>query len=76
MRSIGSRAWTAAGAFAWIRTSGVFDGVVDFDAAVRDPAKPGRLRPEYEDGDHLHLSAAGHRAMGEAVDLGLLDGGR
>ena len=56
---------------AWIRTSGIFDGVVDFDAAVRDPARPGRLRPEYDDGDHLHLSAAGHRALGEAVDLAL-----
>jgi lysophospholipase L1-like esterase len=56
---------------AWIRTSGAFDGIVDFDAAVRDPDRPGRLRPEYDDGDHLHLSAAGHRAMGEAVDLAL-----
>jgi len=56
---------------AWIRGSGELDGVVDFDAAVRDPARPGRLRPEYDDGDHLHLNAAGHRAMGEAVDLGL-----
>jgi lysophospholipase L1-like esterase len=56
---------------AWIRTSGELDGVVDFDAAVRDPARPGRLRPEYDDGDHLHLSSAGHRAVGEAVDLGL-----
>jgi lysophospholipase L1-like esterase len=55
----------------WIRESGELDGVVDFDAALRDPARPGRLRPEYDDGDHLHLNAAGHRAMGEAVDLGL-----
>jgi lysophospholipase L1-like esterase len=56
---------------AWLRESGELDGVVDFDAALRDPARPGRLRPEYDDGDHLHLNAAGHRAMGEAVDLGL-----
>jgi lysophospholipase L1-like esterase len=56
---------------AWIRTSGELDGVVDFDAAVRDPARPSRLRPEYDDGDHLHLNAAGHRALGEAVDLAL-----
>ena len=56
---------------AWIRGSGELDGVVDFDAALRDPGRPGRLRREYDDGDHLHLNAAGHRAMGEAVDLGL-----
>jgi lysophospholipase L1-like esterase len=62
---------------AWIRSSGELDGVVDFDAALRDPGRPGRLRPEYDDGDHLHLNAAGHRAMGEAVDLGLFrDAGR
>lgn len=59
---------------AWIRTSDELDGVVDFDAAVRDPARAGRLRPEYDDGDHLHLNAAGHRALGEAVDLGLFGG--
>ena len=58
----------------WIRGSGELDGVVDFDAAVRDPARPGRLRPEYDDGDHLHLNAAGQRAMGEAVDLSLFAG--
>jgi lysophospholipase L1-like esterase len=55
----------------WIRASGELDGVVDFDAAVRDPVRPGRLRAEYDDGDHLHLNAAGQRAIGEAVDLGL-----
>jgi lysophospholipase L1-like esterase len=62
---------------AWMRTSGELDGVVDFDAAVRDPARSGGLRPGYDDGDHVHLNAAGHRAMGEAVDLGLFrDSGR
>jgi lysophospholipase L1-like esterase len=62
---------------AWMRSSGELDGVVDFDAAIHDPARPGRLRPEYDDGDHVHLNAAGHRAMGEAVDLGLFrDPGR
>lgn len=59
---------------AWIRGSGELDGVVDFDAAVRDPGRPARLRPEHDDGDHLHLNAAGQRAMGEAVDLGLFAG--
>ena len=54
---------------AWIRSSGELDGVVDFDAAVRDPGRPSRLHPDYDDGDHLHLNQAGHRALGEAVDL-------
>jgi len=56
---------------AWIRSSGEHDGVVDFDAATRDPARPARLRPAYDSGDHLHLNTAGQRAMGEAVDLPL-----
>jgi lysophospholipase L1-like esterase len=56
----------------WIRTGGAFDAVVDFDAAVRDPAEPARLRPEYDSGDHGHLNDAGNRAMGEAIDLALL----
>ncbi|HET9157541.1 MAG TPA: SGNH/GDSL hydrolase family protein [Myxococcaceae bacterium] len=60
---------------AWFRSSGELDGVVDFDAAVRDPLRPGRLRAEYDDGDHLHLNAAGQRAMGESVDLGLFAAG-
>jgi lysophospholipase L1-like esterase len=55
----------------WIRTSGQFDGVVDFDAATRDPADPLRLRPEYDRGDHLHPNDAGYAAMGRAVDLAL-----
>jgi lysophospholipase L1-like esterase len=55
----------------WIRTSGELDGVIDFEAAVRDPARPARLLPAYDDGDHLHLTPAGHRALGEAIDLGL-----
>lgn len=52
----------------WIRTSGAFDGVVDFDQAVRDPAKPGWLLPVY-DSDHLHPNDAGYRAMANAVNL-------
>jgi lysophospholipase L1-like esterase len=59
----------------WIRTSGAFDGVVDFDAALRDPADPVRLRAAYDSGDHLHPSDAGYRAMAEAVDLGRLVAG-
>ncbi|HZD01458.1 MAG TPA: SGNH/GDSL hydrolase family protein [Actinomycetes bacterium] len=55
----------------WIRTSGEFDAVVDFDAALRDPADPLRFRPEYDSGDHLHPSDVGYRAMAQAVDLSL-----
>lgn len=56
----------------WIRTSGVFDGVVDFDAVVRDPSNPRRLKPAFDSGDHLHLNDAGYEAMANAVDLKLL----
>ena len=59
---------------AWIRQKGHFDGVVDFDAVVRDPAMPDRMLPEYDCGDHLHPSPAGYKAMGEAVDLALFAG--
>jgi lysophospholipase L1-like esterase len=53
---------------AWIRSSGVFDGVVDFDAALRDPARPAYLQKAY-DNDGLHPSRDGYRAMAEAVPL-------
>jgi lysophospholipase L1-like esterase len=52
----------------WIRTSGRFDAVVDFDAALRDPKNPDRLAPEYDSGDHLHPSMTGYRRLAEAVD--------
>jgi lysophospholipase L1-like esterase len=55
----------------WIRNGKAFDGVVDFEKAVRDPASPGKLTAEYDSGDHLHPSDAGYKAMGEAVDLSL-----
>ena len=55
----------------WIRTSGQFDGVIDFEAAVRDPAQPDRMLPAYDSGDNLHPSDAGYRAMGESIDLAL-----
>jgi lysophospholipase L1-like esterase len=57
---------------AWIRTSGAFDGVVDFDAALRDPADPSRYLPVYDHGDHLHPNDAGYQAMANAIDLRLL----
>ncbi|MDM0112005.1 SGNH/GDSL hydrolase family protein [Variovorax sp. J22R133] len=55
----------------WIRTGGEYDGVIDFDLAIRDPGRPSRLLPLYDSGDHLHPSDAGYRAMGESVSLQL-----
>jgi lysophospholipase L1-like esterase len=57
---------------AWIRTSGAFDGVLDFDRAVRNPADPTVLAPQYDSGDHLHPSDAGYQAMGNAINLACL----
>lgn len=54
---------------AWIRDSGEFDAVVDFDAALRDPAAPERLLPAFDPGDHLHPNDLGYAAMAAAVDL-------
>jgi len=54
---------------AWVRTSGRFDQVVDFDQAVRDPRDPRRLAAEFDCGDHLHLTPAGYRALADAVPL-------
>ncbi|MFB4271705.1 SGNH/GDSL hydrolase family protein [Nonomuraea sp. GTA35] len=56
---------------AWIRDEGPYDAVIDFDLAVRDPAEPRRLSAAYDEGDHLHLSPAGYRALAEAVPLTL-----
>jgi lysophospholipase L1-like esterase len=55
----------------FIRTSGEFDGVIDFDAATRDPASPTQFVPLYDSGDHLHPGDAGYRAMAESIDLTL-----
>ncbi|MFO1038163.1 MAG: SGNH/GDSL hydrolase family protein [Geminicoccaceae bacterium] len=56
----------------WIRTSGAFDGVIDFDALTRDPQNPKHIQAQYDKGDHLHPNDAGYKAMGESVDLKLL----
>ncbi len=56
----------------WIRTSGAFDGVIDFDAATRDPNDPKHIKAEYDSGDHLHPQDVGYRAMANSIDLELL----
>jgi lysophospholipase L1-like esterase len=56
----------------WIRGGGAYDGVIDFDAVVRDPQHPLKIRAEYDSGDHLHPNDAGYKAMGDSVDLKLL----
>ena len=53
----------------WVREGGEFDGVIDFDAALRDPENPARLAPAFDGGDHLHPGPEGYRRMAEAVDL-------
>jgi len=56
----------------WIRTSKAFDAIVDFDAAVRDPAQPSKFLPALQSGDNLHPSNAGYRKMAETIDLALV----
>ena len=56
---------------AWIRHQTAFDGIIDFDKAVEDPAAPGHLRANYDVGDHLHPNDAGAAAMAAAIPLGL-----
>jgi lysophospholipase L1-like esterase len=55
----------------WIRTSGTFDSVIDFDKITRDPQKPQQLNPLYNSGDGLHPNDAGYKAMGDSIDLAL-----
>ena len=56
----------------WIRSGGAFDGVFDFDAAVRDPNHPGKFKEDLQSGDYLHPNAAGYKAMADAIDLSVL----
>lgn len=53
----------------WIRTSGTFDGVVDFDKITQDPANPTHLNANYDSGDHVHPNDAGYKVMGSSIDL-------
>ena len=55
----------------WIRTGKEYDGVIDFDAAVRDPNQPTKFLAQYQSGDNLHPSDAGYQKMADAVDLSL-----
>jgi len=55
----------------WIRSSGEFDAVLDFDAVLRDPTKPTQMKDGLHSGDHLHGSDAGYRALAESIDLKL-----
>ena len=55
----------------WIRTGGEFDGVIDFDKVLRDPARPTQLVPAYDSGDHLHANDAGYMASANAIPLAL-----
>ena len=56
---------------AWIRTSGAFDAVLDFDAAIRDSAHPSQIKDGFHMGDHLHGSDAGYKAIADSIDLSL-----
>ncbi|MEU6316743.1 SGNH/GDSL hydrolase family protein [Streptomyces sp. NPDC047009] len=52
---------------------GIFDGIADFDRAVRDPARPDRILPDYDPGDHLHFNDAGATALADAIDPAALE---
>jgi lysophospholipase L1-like esterase len=73
----GAAYWTAEGEAkrqalnTWIRTGKAYDGVIDFDAAVRDPSAPTKLQSQFNPGDNLHLNDAGYQAMANAIDLAL-----
>jgi lysophospholipase L1-like esterase len=74
----GAGYWTPAGEAKreavnhWILSSGAFDGVIDFAAAVAAPGHPQVLKPAYDSGDHLHPDNAGYAAMANAVSLSML----
>jgi lysophospholipase L1-like esterase len=55
----------------WMRTSGIFDGVIDFDKVASDPANPKVFSPSVDSGDHLHPGDAGYQVMGSSIDLKL-----
>ncbi|MFT5807980.1 MAG: lysophospholipase L1-like esterase, partial [Moritella dasanensis] len=56
----------------WTRTSGAFDGIIDFDKVIRDPARVDYMLDKYNSGDNLHPNDLGYKAMADAIDLKLL----
>lgn len=56
---------------AWIRLSGEYDGVIDFDRVLRDPSAPTKIVPLFDSGDHAHPTDAGYKALADAIDLNL-----
>jgi len=75
----GAAYWTAEGEAKrqtlndWLRKTNTYDGVIDFDAVVRDPANRTKILPRYDSGDHLHPNDAGYQAMGNAINLKIFD---
>jgi hypothetical protein len=55
----------------WILLGSEFDGVIDFDAVVRDPDHPAQILPAFDSGDHLHVNDAGNLAQANAIPLSL-----
>ena len=55
----------------WIRQSGAYDAVLDFDHSVRDPSRPTRMQAKFDSGDHLHPAPAGYRVMADSINLNL-----
>ena len=56
---------------AWIRNSGKYDGVIDFDRVLHDPNSPTKILAIYDSGDHVHPNDAGYKALADAIDLKL-----
>lgn len=55
----------------WIRNNHELDGIIDFDAVIRDPKKPSRLLPKFDCSDHLHLNPVGYRCLADAIDVNI-----
>jgi lysophospholipase L1-like esterase len=56
----------------WIRQSGGFDGIIDFERSVCDPSEPSRLKADFDSGDHLHLSPSGYRRMADSIPISMV----
>lgn len=59
----------------WMRTNKLYDGVIDFDAVVRDPQNPTKILSRFDSGDHLHPNDTGYESMGKAIDLKMFEAG-